>query len=101
MQKKYTSKKSLVFRLRYLGEGCSQQVLNLGFRVGKSTVSKILMEVCEALYTVLATHFLRPPSVKEEWKQISSEFLELGIIPHVTGAIDDKHVAMECLKNTG
>ena len=33
--------------------------------------------------------------------ETSSEFLELWNIPHVTGAIDGKHVAMECPKNSG
>ena len=70
-------KKQLVITLRYLAEGCSQQAFCHGFRVGKSTVSKILNEVCEALYTALATHYLRPTSTEEDWKQISPEFLEL------------------------
>ena len=94
-------KPHLVITLPYLAEGCSQQALNLGFRVGKSTVSKILKEVCEALYTLLATHHLRPPSTEEEWKQISSEFLTLWNMPHVIGAIDGNHVATKCPKNTG
>ena len=70
-------KKRLVITLRYLAEGCSQQTLSHGFRVSKSTVCKILHEVCEALYTALATHYLLPPSTEEDWKQISPEFLEL------------------------
>ena len=68
-RKSKPAKKRLVITLRYLAEGCSQQALSLGFRVGKSTVSKILKEVCGALYTLLATHYFRPPSTEEEWKQ--------------------------------
>ena len=64
-RKSIPAKKRLVITLRYLAEGCSQQALSLGFRVGKSTVSKILKEVCETLYTVLATHYLRPPSTNK------------------------------------
>ena len=71
-RKSIPAKKLLVITLRYLSEVCSQQALSLGFRVGKSTVSKTLKEVCEALYTVLTTHYLRPPSVEEKWKQMSS-----------------------------
>ena len=67
-RKSIPAKKRLVITLRYLAEGCSQQALSLGFRVGKSSVSKILKEVCEVLYTVLATHYLRPPLTEEEWK---------------------------------
>ena len=53
------AKKCLVITPCYLAEGCSQQALSLGFRVGKSTV-------CEALYTVLATRYLQPTSTEEE-----------------------------------
>ena len=100
-RKSIPAKKHLVLTLRYLAEGCSQQALSLGFRVGKSTIFKILKEVCEALCTVLATHYLRPTSTEEEWKQICSEFLELWNMPHVIVAISGKHVAMECPQNTG
>ena len=100
-RKSIPAKNRPVITLLYLAEGCSQQTLGLGYRVGKSTLSKILKEVCEALYTVLATHYLRPPSTEEEWKQISSEFLELQNMPHLIRAIYGKHVAVECPKNTG
>ena len=93
------ARKRLVITLRYLA-GCSQEAMNLSFRVGKSTVSTILKEVCDTLYKVLAPIYLQPPSMEEEWKKISSEFLELWNMPHVTGAIDENHVAMECPKNT-
>ena len=99
-KKSKPAKKHLVIMLHYLA-GCSQQALSLSFQVGKSTLSKILKEVCEALYTVLATHYLRPPSTEEEWKQISSEFLELWNMPHVIGPINGKHVAIKRPKNTG
>ena len=87
-RKSIPAKKRLVITLRYLAEGCSQQALSLSFWAGKSTVSKILKEVFEALYTVLATHYLQPPSTEEESKQISSGFLELWNMPHVIGATD-------------
>ena len=95
------ARKRLVITLRYLVEGCSQQALSLSFRVGKSTVLTILREVCDALYNVLSPIYLRPSSTEEEWEQISSEFLDLWNMPHVVGAIDGKHVAMECPKNSG
>ena len=101
LQMSIPAKKRLVITLRYLAEGCSQQTLSFSFQVGKSTVSKILKEVCEALYTVLVTHYLLPPSTVEDWKLISSEFLELWNMPHVIGAIDGKHVAMNAQKILG
>ena len=50
-RKSIPAKKRLIITFRYLAEGCSQQALSLGFRVGKSTVLKISKEVCEALDT--------------------------------------------------
>ena len=101
LQMSIPAKKRLVITLRYLAEGCSQQTLSFSFQFGKSTVSKILKEVCVALYTVLVTHYLLPPSTVEDWKLISSEFLELWNMPHVIGAIDGKHVAMNAQKILG
>ena len=100
-RKSIPAKKRLVITLRYLAVGCSQRTLSLGFRVSKSTVSKMLKEICETLYTPLATHYLRPLLTEEESKQISSEILELWYMLHVIESIDGKHVAMECSKNTG
>ena len=59
-------------------------------------MSKILKEECHAFYIMLAPIYLRPPSTKEEWGQVSSEFLGLWNMPHVIGAIDGKHVVIKC-----
>ena len=58
------AKKRLIVTLRYLAEGCLQQALSLNFQVGKSTVSTILKEVCDALCKVLAPIYLRPPAME-------------------------------------
>ena len=50
---------------------------------------------------MLSPIYLRPPSTEEEWKQLSEEFSQLWNMPHVIGAIDGKHIAMDCPKNTG
>ena len=60
-RKSIPAKKRLVITHCYLAEGFSQQALSLNFLVDKSTVSKILKEVCEALYTALPMRYLRPP----------------------------------------
>ena len=62
---------------------------------------KVLKEVFNALYTILAPVYLRPPSTDEERKQVSSEFLELWNRPNAIRTIDSKRVAMECPQNTG
>ena len=47
--------------LRFLATGESQQSLSFSYRIGKSTASKIIRETCDAIYTVLAPTYLRPP----------------------------------------
>ena len=82
------ARRCLVITLRYLAEGCSQQALSMQFLVGKSTASKILKYLYNALYTALSPIYLIPTSSEEDWKQIRKEFLELWNTSHVVGAID-------------
>ena len=93
--------KRLVITLRYLSRGIPQETLAYNFRVGCSTVAGILIETCDVIYKVLSPIYLRPPSSEEERKLISSEFNKLWNTPHVLGAIDGKHINIECPKNTG
>ena len=57
----------LALTLRFLATGDSQQSLSFSFRIGKATVSKIISETCDAIYTVLKDTYLSPPQSKEEW----------------------------------
>ena len=56
----------LALTLRFLVTGDSQQSLRFSFRIGKATVSKIISETCDAIYTVLKDNYLSPPQNKEE-----------------------------------
>ena len=77
--------------LRFLATGDSQQSL----RTGKTTVSKIISETCDAIYTVLKDTYLSPAQSKEEWLEISSKFEELWDMPYVIGFFDGKHIRIE------
>ena len=90
----------LAVTLRYLASGESQQSLSWSFRVGRTTVSKIVRGTCEAIWKVLSPIYLRSPSTEQEWKQISNDFEEIWNLPHCTGAIDGKHIATECPKKS-
>ena len=91
----------MVIALRYLATGSSQQTLSYSFRVGRITVSNIVRAVCEAIYHVLAPIYLKPPTSADEWGRISNDFESLWNMPHVIGAIDGKHIAIDCPKRTG
>ena len=85
----------------YTKTGDSQQSLSFSFRIGKATVSKIISETCDAIYTVLKDTYLPPPQSKEEWLEISSKFEELWDRPHVIGRLAGKHTRIERPKLSG
>lgn len=91
----------LCLTLRFLASGESQQPLSFAFRIGKSTVSGIVRETCEAICSALAPVYLKPPKTKEEWLKVANEFEDLWNLPHVIGAFDGKHIRIRCPSQTG
>ena len=96
-----SAEERLVITLRYLSQGMSQFTLCYSFRVGRIIVSNIVKEVCNAIHKVLSPIYARTPSTEEEWRHIAKDFEELWDFPHVLGAIDGKHIRMDCPKNSG
>ena len=91
-------KEKLVVTLRYLASGDSQQSLGWVHRIGKATIIK---ETTNAIWEVLEEVYLKPLQEVVDWKAISKEFENLWNFPHCIGAIDGKHVAIECPKLSG
>ena len=91
----------LSLTIHYLAEGASQQSMSFQYRIGRSTVSGIIHETCQAIWGALHEVYLRPPSNKNDWKEISKEFEELWNFPHCLGAIDGKHVSIQCPLKSG
>ena len=56
----------------------------------------MVSEACEKLWEVLSSSYIRTPSTVLEWKKISKEFFDMWDMPHCIGAIDGKHIAIEC-----
>ena len=54
----------------------------------------------EKLFQSLKT-YLRAPKNDTEWNEISDKFEEQWNFSHVIGAIDGKHIRIECPKNPG
>ena len=86
---------------RYLSTGDSQSTIAFSYRVGKSTISKIIYETCAAIWEVLLPKVLTPPSNHAQWQSVASEFERLWNFPLCVGAIDGKHVTVECPANSG
>ena len=71
------------------------------FRMSRSTVCHVLLEVCDAIWKVLHPEYLKMPTSKTEWLSISKYFEELWNFPNCVGAIDGKHVVIQAPKNAG
>ena len=63
----------LAIALKFLASGESQTSLSYYFKIGKATVSGIVEEVCEAIWTPLQD-CVRSPQTPEKWFNISRYF---------------------------
>ena len=91
----------LTLTLRYLASGESQQSLSFSFRISRTAISNILADTCEKIWDSLCDIYVQPPRSEVDWLNISDGFLEDWDMVHCIGAIDGKHVAIECPKNSG
>ena len=77
------------------------QSLSFSFRIGRSTISSIISDVCRAIWTNLADQHIKMPQTTNEWQEISNEFYNMWQFPNCLGAIDGKHVVITAPPNTG
>ena len=91
----------LALTIRYLATGDSYTSLSCQFRVGRSTISKFLPEVCRAIQDEFTREYLGCPTSPDEWKELETEFRIRWNVPHALGALDGKHVALKKPKNSG
>ena len=96
LRKSITASERLTLTLRYLASGDAQQSQSFNFRIGKSTVSGIIRETCDAIWNALHNVYLKTPNSCQAWKKISKDFCDLWNFPHCLGAGDGKHVVIEC-----
>ena len=75
--------------------------LVFSFRISRAAICTILSETCEKIWQVLSSSYVRAPSTVLEWTKISKEFFNMWDMPHCIGAIDVKHIAIECPANSG
>jgi len=81
--------------LRYLASGDSMKSLSYAFRVGTSTISKIVLETCETIWISLRDKVF-PKFDNGFWKHTANQFEERWNFPHCIGAMDGKHVLQVC-----
>lgn len=90
----------LALTLRFLASGDCMRSLSYAFRIGHSTVSKIVNETCRVMYEILAPTYLQLPDTNK-WTQIANDFSKIWNFPNCVGAGDGKHFAMQCPNNGG
>ena len=101
LRESISAEECLVVTIRFLSSGDAQQSLCYFFRIGKTTISKIIAVTCQAIYDQLKDQYLSSPSSKEDWLEIAKSFEELWNMPHVIVAIDGKCIRMQYPKFSG
>ena len=97
--------------LRFLTSGESQQSLSFAYLVWKSNLSRNIRKTCDVIFETLAGEYLHPPLSGGEKENIARDYrlrLQHGVnsmsitwnLPHVVGAIDGKHIIIQCPKQS-
>lgn len=89
----------LMLTIRFLATGDSQQSQSFSFRIGRGTISRILRETCDGIWEALNKIYVCPPKTTKEWVGIGKEFEEEWNFPNCLGAVDGKHIMIECPQN--
>jgi len=91
----------LALALRFFATGDSYKSLSYAWLIAHNTISKIVREVAEAIIAEFSEEELSPPVTPEGWKEIAEKFETRWNFPHAIGAIDGKHIAIRCPKQSG
>ena len=87
-------------RSRFLATGDSYRTIAFNYRVGRSTVSEIVSETCNALWDALMDEYMPPPTA-EDFRLTAKRFAERWNFPNCIGSIDGKHVVIQAPANSG
>lgn len=82
------------FCFRFLATGNSFRDLELTDYRGKSTIAKIVREVCQALWKIMLNECI-PKITEELLKQTAEDFDKKANFPNCMGALDGKHSNLE------
>lgn len=83
-----------------MAHGGSRQYFSMTFKMGLSTVRKIVLDTCEVIWDVLCSIYISLPNT-HEWEKIADDFGNIWNLPNCVGAIDGKHVSIRCPPNSG
>lgn len=78
----------------------SFSALHYDFHIGKSTISGIVRETCQVIWSTLKSTEM-PEITKDKWLEIADLFYLKTNFPNCLGAIDGKHIRCKNPKNSG
>ncbi|KAJ8896971.1 hypothetical protein PR048_002317 [Dryococelus australis] len=81
----------LVVALRYLGCSCTLLDLHYQYRIGHTTLCKIVRALCKAVLDTMRKECI-PNFTVERWVENSKVFEKHANFPNCLGALDGKHV---------
>uniref|UniRef100_A0A914XBR5 DDE Tnp4 domain-containing protein n=1 Tax=Plectus sambesii TaxID=2011161 RepID=A0A914XBR5_9BILA len=87
--------------LRYLASGDEFGGLAAHYKLGASTVRKIVQDVCIAINEIVGPIALPQQLTEEVWKKAAEGFYERWDFPYCCGAVDGKHIDLQKPRNTG
>ena len=87
----------LFVTLRYLVTGDAFSTISASNRMSEASVGRIVKETCKAIWdNLMERGFLKCPQTMEEWRYVACEFEDVWNFPNCLGAIDGKHVIIQC-----
>ena len=102
MRESISTSERLAVALRYCVTGNTRRKIAANHGTSRSTMCRIIIETCDAIWTVLMREgFLTCLSTEEEWNEISQSFENKWNFHHAIGALDGKHIVMLDHHNTG
>jgi len=89
-----------IYFFSFLASGEHFQRIHYSLRLGATTAGKIVNDTCCTLWKILSPPFMPLPS-SDGWLNIEKEFDKFWNFPNCVGAIDGKHIAIQCPPNSG
>uniref|UniRef100_A0ABD2WA75 DDE Tnp4 domain-containing protein n=1 Tax=Trichogramma kaykai TaxID=54128 RepID=A0ABD2WA75_9HYME len=84
----------LVVCIRFLATGHTYSQLSFSFRMGVSTVQKIVIEVMDVIWKILFPVHMPIPT-RDHFMKIAEQFHAKWGFPHCLGSIDGRHVRIK------
>ena len=80
-RKSIPTRERLVITLPYFSSGYSQQNLSFNFLISRTAVLRFLAKTsCNAVYKGPSPIYIRLRNTREEWKEISAQYIEIWIM---------------------